>query len=44
VRDPDRRPTDLVRGHDLAAGHRSFPGLSGLSSGLTGPTEGQMQA
>ena len=37
VRDPDRRSTDLVRRHDLPAAHRSFPGLSGLPCGLTGP-------
>ena len=37
VGEADRRPADLVRGHDLAAAHRSFPGLTGLPCGLTGP-------
>src|SRR4029079_18148299 len=29
VGQPDRRPADLVRGHDLTAAHRSFLGLTG---------------
>ena len=38
VADADRRPADLLRGHDVAAAHRSFPASRGLGCGLTGPT------
>ena len=41
VGDADRRPADLVRGHDLAAAHRSFPASRGLmrphGAGSKGP-------
>ena len=37
VGEADRRPADLVRGHDLTAAHRSFPASLGLPGGLTGP-------
>src|SRR5204863_859840 len=37
VGEADRRPADLVRGHDLTAAHRSFPASRGHPGGLTGP-------
>ena len=44
VGDADRGPADLVRGHDLTAAHRSFPGLAGHSSGLSGPSKGLVRS
>src|SRR5262249_49438853 len=44
VGDADRRAADLVRGHDLAARHRSFPRLTGRSRSLSGLIEGSTQA
>ena len=38
VADADRRPADLLRGHDVTGAHRSFPASRGLRCGLTGPT------
>ena len=37
VRQADRRATNLVRGHDPASAHRSFPASLGHTGGLTGP-------